>query len=84
MGSYARQLNERYKYYSIMVKYKEYGFTIKECRKLADTYKTIMDIDKAILSNPYYVLVVVLGRRFMHDVSNKQKERFSRRYYMQE
>lgn len=73
MGSYARQLNERYKYYSIMVKYKEYGFTIKECRKLADMYKTIMDIDKAILSNPYYVLVVVLGRRFMHDVSNKQK-----------
>lgn len=70
MNSYSRQLNEKFKYYSIYNKYKEYGVSMNDCRKLSAEYKTVEKIDEAFKRNPYEVMIDKLGRRFITDSDN--------------
>lgn len=70
MNSYSRQLNEKFKYYSIYNRYKAYGVSMNDCRKLSADYKTIEGIEKAFINNPYEVMIDKLGRRFITDSDN--------------
>lgn len=72
MKSYSRQLNEKFKYYSIYIKHKDYGITMQDCRTLSLEYKTNERIDEAFKNNPYKVMIDVLGRRFFTDGSKKK------------
>lgn len=64
LKAYSRELLEKYKYYHILKKYNMYKVDVSDCKKLVDIYKDAIGIDKAIISNPYYVLIEVLGRGF--------------------
>lgn len=64
LSAYARELNEKYKYYAFIQKYKMYELTISECKLLFDKYVTDKDIEKALESNPYKVLIQVVGRSY--------------------
>ena len=70
MNSYSRQLNEKFKYYAIYNKYKSYGVSMQDCRKLSVEYKTVDKIDEAFKNNPYEVMIDKLGRRFITDSDN--------------
>ena len=70
MNSYTRQLNEKFKYYAIYNKYKAYGISMNDCRKLSAEYKTVDKIDEAFKDNPYEVMIDKLGRRFITDSDN--------------
>ena len=70
MNSYTRQLNEKFKYYAIYNKYKAYGISMNDCRKLSAEYKTVDKIDEAFKDNPYEVMIDKLGKRFIVDSDN--------------
>lgn len=74
MNSYVRQLCEHYKYYSIMIKHKDYDLSIKDCRTLIDILKDINNIESEIIKNPYHVLIDLLGRRFTYDKTHLNKK----------
>lgn len=64
LKAYSRELLEKYKYYHILKKYSMYKVDVSDCKTLVDIYKDEQGINKAIRSNPYYVLIEVLGRGF--------------------
>lgn len=70
MNSYSRQLNEKFKYYSIYSKYKDYGVSMNDCRKLSASYHTIEKIDQAFKNNPYEVMIDKLEKRLITDSQN--------------
>lgn len=65
LSSYIRQLNEKFKYYSIMQSFKKYELSIEECRVLCERYNSTHEISTAIEKSPYSVLIDVLGRPFI-------------------
>jgi len=74
MSSYVKNLNEKYKYYAVMVKHKDYGLSIADCRTLINAFKDIATIDTILQENPYYVLIDILGRRFTHEKNPNDKK----------
>lgn len=74
MNSYVKQLNQKYKYYAVMIKNKMYELSISDCRKLITEFKDISTIESKLQSNPYSVLIDVLDRRFTYDKNPNDKK----------
>ena len=64
LSAYARNLLEKYKYLGIIQHFKDYKFDVSDCKKLIKEYLDEEHIAKAVQSNPYKVLMKVLGRSF--------------------
>lgn len=64
LNAYARNLNEKYKYYSIMQHFKSYQLDITDCKTLCERYINEEGIEEALKENPYKVLYECLGRSF--------------------
>ena len=64
LNSYSRSLTERYKYYAMLQRFKEYAITTTDCKMLVSTYINEENISKAFEENPYKVLISVLKRSF--------------------
>lgn len=62
--AYIRLILEKYKYYAITQKYKEYEINITDCKALYENLFTDEEIEKAFKEKPYYVLIHILGRSF--------------------
>lgn len=64
LNSYTRSLTEKYKYYSMLQKLKEYEINTSDCKVLISTYTNEENVIKELKSNPYKVLISVLKRTF--------------------
>lgn len=64
LNSYSRSLTERYKYYAMLQKFKDYAITTTDCKSLISFYTNEDGISKALQENPYMVLISVLKRSF--------------------
>lgn len=64
LNAYARNLNEKYKYYAIMQHFKNYQLDITDCKRLCERYINEEGIESALKENPYKVLYECLGRSF--------------------
>lgn len=59
-----REINKKLKFYVIKQKFSAFKFSLKECKKLNELYKSLEDIEKELVEKPYYVLIEKLGRGF--------------------
>lgn len=64
LNAYARNLTEKYKYYGILQRFKEYEINITDCKQLISAYVDENGIDEAFKSNPYKILISILKRSF--------------------
>ena len=64
LNSYARTLNERYKYYSMVQNLKEYEVNTTDCKALLSVFCDEATTLKAIEEKPYMVLISILKRSF--------------------
>lgn len=64
ISAYERQLLDKYKYYYIAQRFKNYKLDICDCKNLINLFKTENEIENALKENPYYVLFMVLGKSF--------------------
>lgn len=64
LNCYSRNLIEKYKYYAILQKFKEYKLDISDCKALIATFKDENGIDSMLKENPYMVNIECLGRSF--------------------
>ena len=64
LSAYERNINEKYKYYATIQKFKLYEIDVTECKKLYSKYSTEYDMEKAFKENPYYVLIEIAERSF--------------------
>lgn len=64
LNAYARNLTEKYKYYSMLQRFKDYEINITDCKQLVSTYIDENSINTALTENPYKVLISVLNRSF--------------------
>lgn len=64
LNSYSRTLLEKYKYYGIIIHFKEYKLDVKDCKELISWYKDEPHIETAFKETPYKVLIEILGRSF--------------------
>lgn len=64
LNSYTRNLVEKYKYYGILQKFKDYNITVTDCKLLLSAYIDEDGIENALKENPYKVLISVLKRTF--------------------
>lgn len=62
--NYIKTIQERYIYYQIIFDNKQYDITSNDCQKLLTMYKIPSEIQKAIASNPYKVLIEDSDRSF--------------------
>lgn len=66
LSCYVREINTRFKYYYILIHYKHYDLTIKECQDLDTEYGSVEKVGEAIEETPYVVLIDVLHRGFLN------------------
>lgn len=64
LNAYTRNLTEKYKYYNMLQKFKEYEINITDIKQLISEYTNEDDIDTALKENPYKVLISILNRSF--------------------
>lgn len=64
LNSYTRNLMEKYKYYGMLQKFKDYEINITDCKILVSTFVDENGIADAFKTNPYKVLISVLNRTF--------------------
>lgn len=64
LNAYARNLTEKYKYYAMIQKYKDYNITVSDCKALLSEFSNDINISKEIKENPYKCLISVLNRSF--------------------
>lgn len=64
LSAFARELNTKYKYLSVMNHFKDYKFDLSDCKELINTYADENSIEKALKDNPYEVNIKVLNRNF--------------------
>lgn len=64
LNSYSRTILEKYKYYGIIIHFKEYKLDVKDCKELISLYTNEQAIEKEFNENPYKVLIQNLGRSF--------------------
>lgn len=70
LSAYERELNNKYKYYSLLQKLKDYKINFTDCKKMFEAYKKEEDILKEMENNPYYMLTEISKRSF--DDSDKK------------
>lgn len=64
LNSYTRTLLDRYKYFGITQKFKDYAISISDAKELINYYTSEIEIEKAFNDNPYKCLITVLNRNF--------------------
>jgi exodeoxyribonuclease V alpha subunit len=64
LNAYTRNLTEKYKYYNMLQKFKEYEINITDIKQLISEYTDENSIDTALKENPYKVLISILNRSF--------------------
>lgn len=64
LNAYTRNLTEKYKYYNMLQRFKEYEINITDIKQLISEYTNEDDIDTALKENPYKVLISILNRSF--------------------
>lgn len=64
LSSYSRQLLEKYKYYHILKQYNMYKLDVNDCKILFERYNNEDKIKEEMKSNPYYILIELLGNTF--------------------
>jgi len=64
LTAFARELNTKYKYLSVMNRFKEYKLDISDCKELINIYHDEDGINEALKSSPYEVNIKVLNRSF--------------------
>ena len=64
LNSYTRNLTEKYKYYGMLQRFKEYEINVTDCKLLISAYIDENGIAKALKENPYKVLISILNRSF--------------------
>ena len=64
LSAYARELQNRYKYFRMLMTYSKYDIDVEDCKKLYELYGDNQNIDKQFLECPYNVLCVDLERSF--------------------
>lgn len=64
LNAYTRNLTEKYKYYNMLQKFKEYEINITDIKQLISEYTNEDNIDTALKENPYKVLISILNRSF--------------------
>ena len=64
LNAYTRNLTEKYKYYNMLQKFKEYEINITDIKQLISEYTDENNIDTALKENPYKVLISILNRSF--------------------
>lgn len=69
LNAYARNLIEKYKYYSMLQRFKNYQINITDCKTLSSVYTTEDLIEDAFSENPYKVMIDILNKSF--EVSDK-------------
>lgn len=62
--AYCRELLSKYKYYSLMKRYKTYALDTTDCKALYDLYTDDATIDKEMNKHPYKCLINDLNRTF--------------------
>jgi exodeoxyribonuclease V alpha subunit len=62
--SYVRHLNEKFKYFSIVQKFKKYEVSFSDCTELFTVYPTEEKISEEFEKNPYKMMIDVMGRSF--------------------
>lgn len=62
--AYCRELLEKFKYYGLMKKHKEYKLDTNDCKALYGQFEEMCEIDKAIQKSPYMVNITTLKRSF--------------------
>lgn len=60
-----RKLNERFVYYNIINKFREYKLTIKDCKELFKLYDTSEKVVEQLNNNPYFCLVAICRKAFL-------------------
>lgn len=66
LSCYVREINTRFKYYYILIHYKHYDLTVKECQDLDTEYGSVEKVGEAIEETPYTVLIDILHRGFLN------------------
>ena len=64
LNAYTRNLTEKYKYYGMLQRFKEYNINITDIKQLISEYTDENNIDTALKENPYKVLISILNRSF--------------------
>lgn len=64
LNAYTRNLTEKYKYYGMLQRFKEYEINITDIKQLISEYTNEDNIDTALKENPYKVLISILNRSF--------------------
>ena len=64
LNSYTRNLTEKYKYYGMLQRFKDYEINITDIKQLISEYVDENGIDTAFNENPYKVLISILKRSF--------------------
>ena len=64
LNAYTRNLTEKYKYYGMLQRFKEYEINITDIKQLISEYTDENSIDTALKENPYKVLISMLNRSF--------------------
>lgn len=64
LNAYARDLNEKYKYYEMVQEFKDYKLDVKACKILCDIYGSKEEIVKQLEKDPYHVLILDLEMSF--------------------
>lgn len=66
LNCYIKEINTRFKYYYILIQFKEYNLSIKECQELDTLYGSVDKVEETIEKYPYTVLIDILHRDFSH------------------
>lgn len=61
---YIREVNEKYKYYYIMDRNRDYNLDIKDCKELCKIFGTVEKVDQAIKNSPYSCLIDLCHYKF--------------------
>ena len=64
LNAYTRNLTEKYKYYGMLQRFKEYEINITDIKQLISEYTDENSIDTAFKENPYKILISILNRSF--------------------
>lgn len=61
---YVREINEKYKYFHVMSKFKEYELSVKDCKELCSMFGSIDEVINQLNKRPYACLIKICGRSF--------------------
>jgi exodeoxyribonuclease V alpha subunit len=62
--SYVRHLNEKFKYFAVVQKFKRYEVSLSDCTELFTLYPTEEKISEEFEKNPYKIMIDIMGRSF--------------------